>query len=110
MGLFQAIARLIRPEIELSALADEIADCTFEAAWQRVNGQILALAPAEARGYIRARGAILLQGKTVKVAEQYGVLSIHRSQLYALATEALIQRVQVHARMLLTQQTARRAA
>ena len=110
MGLFQAIVRFVRPEIELSTLADEIADRCFEACWQRVSGQILALAPAEARGYIRARGAMVLHRKIDLAADQHGILSAHRGQLYALATEAIIQRVQVHARMLISQQTHRRAA
>jgi len=110
MGLFQAIVRRLNPEIALSELADQIADLAFDGVWKRVRTQLPTLPAPEMRGYVRARGALVLRPHFHQAVERHAVVSGRRAQLYALATEALIRRVQQHALTIAADKTQRRAA
>ena len=94
MGLFQRITRRWTSRTGLPQIADEIADRCSDAVWQRVQYQVGKLAPAEARGYIRARGVAVVQPLLLSTSTRYEVLEHLRPQLHALTIEALIQRVQ----------------
>lgn len=94
MGLFQLIKQHWTSQSTLPQIADEVADQCVEAVWQRVQYQVGTLAPAEARGYIRARGVAVVQPRLISASTRYEVLEHLRPQLHALALEALIQRVQ----------------
>lgn len=94
MGLFQLIKRRWSSHTTLPQIADEIADQCVDAVWQRVQYEIGTLGPAEVRGYIRARGVAVVQPQLVSAAARHEVLEHLRPQLYALAVEAVIQRVQ----------------
>ncbi|MBI2480404.1 MAG: hypothetical protein HYV60_17740 [Planctomycetia bacterium] len=94
MGLFQIIKQRWSTRTSLAEIADEIADHCIDAVWQRVQYQVGTLAPAEARGYIRARGVAVVQPQLVLASTRHEVLEHLRPQLYALALEAIIQRVQ----------------
>ena len=98
MGLFDQIVRRFDAEAGLSKLADQIAESCFATVWQHVQGQLLTLESAEARGYIRARGSGVIRRQVEIVADQESVAGKHRGQLYALAVSATIRRVQNHAR------------
>lgn len=109
MGLWEQITRRFDTECALSKLADQIASRCFDVVWQRVQGQLLGLAPAEARGYIRARGSRAVQSQVQVTADRDGLSRTQRTRLYTLTLNAVVQRVQSHARALETGLT-RRAA
>ena len=109
MGLFDQIVRRFDGEAALTKLADQIAERCFEAVWQTVQGQLLTLAPAEARGYIRARGSRVLRRQVDAVANRESVTGTERSRLYSLTVNAMILRVQNHAQAV-TRNATRRAA
>ncbi len=110
MGLFQLIKRHWTSRSTLPQIADEIADGCVEAVWQRVQYHVGTLAPAEARGYIRARGVAVVQPQLALVSTRHEVLEHLRPQLYALALEALIQRVQTRISASALHRQVRRAA
>ncbi len=94
MGLFQLIKQRWTAKSTLPQIADEIADGCVEAVWQRVQYHVGTLAPAEARGYIRARGIAVVQPQLALISTRHEISEHLRPQLHALALEALIQRVQ----------------
>lgn len=94
MGLFQIIKQRWMSRNTLPQIADEIADRCVDAVWQRVEFQVGTLAPAEARGYIRARGVAIVHPQIVSASAQHDVREHLRPQLHALTLEALTQRVQ----------------
>ncbi len=110
MGLFQLIKQRWTSQTTLPRIADEIADGCMEAVWQRVQHQVATLAPAEARGYIRARGIAVVQPQLTSAAARHEVLEHLRPHLYALAVESLIRRVQERVRRHVGQRQVRRAA
>ncbi|MEO8493938.1 MAG: hypothetical protein ABI614_02635 [Planctomycetota bacterium] len=110
MGLFQIIKRRWTSRTTLPQIADEIGDRCLESVWQRVQHQVAKLAPAEARGYIRARGIAVVEPQLAWAAEQHEVLEHLRPHLYALAVESLIRRVQDRARNRAGQRHLRRVA
>jgi len=110
MGLFQLIKQRWTSQTSLSQIADEIAERCIETVWQRVQHQVATLAPAEARGYIRARGIAVVQPQLTSAAAQHEVLEHLRPHLHTLAVESLIRRVQERVRKHVGQRQLRRAA
>ncbi len=110
MGLFQQIMRRWNSAPDLSEIADQIADRSFDAVWHRVSRQILTLAPAQARGYIRARGVAVLHQQVALSLSQHRIDAESQPQLYALSVESLIRRVQTRARAITMREPLRRSA
>ena len=110
MGLFQVIKQRWSSRTRLPQIADEIAERCIDAVWQRVQHQVGTLAPAEARGYIRARGVAIVQPRLVLASTRHEIIEHLRPQLYALTVEAVIQRVQRRVRENSGQRQLRRAA
>ena len=110
MGLFQVIKRRWTSHSRLPQIADEIAERCVNTVWQRVQPQVQKLAPAEARGYIRARGIAVVQPYLVTASTRHEVREHLRPQLYALTVEAVIQRIQARVRSSAGQHPLRRAA
>lgn len=109
MGWFDQIMRRFDNEAGLPPLAEQIADRCFESVWQRVQGQLLGLAPNETRGYIRARASQLLRSQVSAAADREKMSSTQRTTLYTLTVNSVVQRVQSHARAITSRPT-RRAA
>lgn len=99
-----------RSHTSLTQLADKVAECCFESAWQRVDPRLVTMSANESRGYIRARGASLITRHVEAVATRNELAADRTPQLYALAVESLISRVQSHARELTRRKFVRRAA
>ena len=110
MGLFQVIKQRWTSQTKLPQIADEIAERCIDSVWQRVQHQVRKLAPAEARGYIRARGASVVQRHLVSASTRHEVVEHLRPHLHALTVEAVIQRVQRRIRESGGQRQFRRAA
>lgn len=110
MGLLQVIKQRWNSHITLPEIADNVADQCIDAVWQRVQCQVASLAPAEARGYIRARGVAIVQPKLARESVEQEVVEQLRPQLYALTVEAVIRQVQLRVRENASQPRFRRAA
>src|SRR5258706_8268489 len=71
MSLPSLLQRLFvshKPEL----LADQVATRSRPAVWDRVSHRMHALSGAEARGYIRARGAKVIERETDRLMEEDG--------------------------------------
>jgi hypothetical protein len=71
-------------------MAERVASRGRMAVWQRVMHRLPALGPTEARGYLRARAAAVVQHETARLIEQEGA-SIAR--LRPAIEEAAIQQL-----------------
>lgn len=109
MGWFDQIMRRFDVDAGLPERAEQVADRCFESVWQRVQGQLLGLAPNEARGYVRARASQTLRDQVRLVADRENMTTTQRTRLYTLAMNTTVQRVQSHVRAI-TSRPLRQAA
>ena len=85
-----------KPEL----LADKIASRSRRAVWDRVSHRIDALTGAEARGYVRARAAAIVEVETDRlIAEEEGSAARHRMRIVRDANESVIRLVLEQARI-----------
>ena len=81
-------------------LADKVASRSRPAVWGRVSHHIHALSGAEARGYIRARAAAVIEQETdLLIAEEGPKVFRHRDQILKEAGETVIRLVQEQAQI-----------
>jgi hypothetical protein len=110
MSFRSLLARLFtsqRPEL----LADKVAFRSRHAVWERVSRRIHSLSGAEARGYIRARGAAILEPETDKlIREEGGKAASLRDKILHGATETVIRVVMEQAQSSRPAAAARRRA
>ena len=87
------LARLFtsqRPEI----LADKVASRSRQAVWDRVSHRIHSLSGAEARGYIRARAAAVIEPEADRlIRKEGGRAASLREKILRDATESVIRLV-----------------
>ena len=82
---------------KITEMADNVASSSFEAVWQRVYPSVIGMSLEEARGYARARAAIVVSDKINLAATQLNSRRINRQQVYALAMDAVVCRTVTHA-------------
>ena len=89
-GLLTRLFANHKPEV----LADKVATRSRAAVWNRVAHRIHQLAGAEARGYVRARGAAIIETETDRlIAEEGAKAARHRDQIIQTAEESVIRLV-----------------
>jgi hypothetical protein len=77
-----------------TALAERVACRSRLAVWQRVMHRLDALGPTEARGYVRARAAVVIAAETDRLIEQEGSrVARVRAKIESLASELLIHMI-----------------
>jgi len=108
MRFWDTVKRRVQPETTLIEVAEQLAERCFERVWQRVRGHLATLSAAEARGYIRARGILVLRPAVGEAVEQRSFSQAEGAALYALTVQAVSQRVQ--ARCHAVDRTVRRRA
>jgi len=74
-------------------MAERVASRGRMAVWQRVVHRLPTLGPTEARGYLRARAAAVVQHETTKLIEQEGSGVARMRQ--AIEDEALVQLIRM---------------
>ena len=74
----------------LNQLAEEVAGDCRTAVWQRVAGKIVAMSPAEAGGYARARAGDCLDVAVDAALRRHRLHPAVRRQLAELATRRLV--------------------
>ena len=89
-GLLLRLLTNHKPEL----LADKVASRSRLAVWDRVSHRMHALVGAEARGYIRARGATVIEVETDRlIAEEGTKAARHRDEILHAAGESVIRLV-----------------
>jgi hypothetical protein len=77
-----------KPEV----LADKVASRCRQPVWNRVSHRMHELNGAEARGYVRARAAAVIEGETDLLIAEEGVKAArHRDQILHAAGESVIR-------------------
>lgn len=93
MGLYQWLGKL-RGDNRLELAADVVAVRSRNAVWLRVRDRLATLGLNEARGYIRARSAIIVHDHADHVIrEQHLVKESQRARLIEAATESVIRQI-----------------
>jgi hypothetical protein len=89
-GLLLRLFTNHKPEL----LADKVASRSRAAVWDRVSQRMHTLVGAEARGYIRARGAEVIERETdLLIAEEGTKAARHRDEILHAAGESVIRLV-----------------
>lgn len=95
----------------VTAFAERVAGRSRLAAWQRVQGGAIALAPAEARGYVRARTISVVKEETLRLIEQEGEAARRRqAQIEEAAIGMLVETITAQVVQLRARTAVRRAA
>jgi len=78
----------------VAELAERVAGRSRQSVWQRIQHRINTLPAAEARGYIRARSAAVIEDEIDRLIEQEGPKAAgNRDRISALASEMLMQSI-----------------
>jgi hypothetical protein len=95
----------------LADMTERVAGRSRMAVWQRVVDHLPSLGPSEARGFIRARSAIVVGQETDRLIEQEGAkVARMRERIIEGATEALIRTIAAQLEQRSVQQAPRQAA
>lgn len=94
----------------IAEMADNVASSSFETVWQRVYPSVIGMSLNEARGYARARAAIVVSDKIEMVVTQLKNPRINQQRVYALALDAVVCRTVTHAMAHRSRRTATRQA
>jgi hypothetical protein len=93
MGLSQLFSGWIVKD-SVADFAERVAGRSRQRVWQRIEHRIGSLAAAEARGYIRARAATIIDDELDKLIAQEGTkVAGNRDRISALASELLMQAI-----------------
>ena len=89
-GLLLRLFATHKPEL----LGEKVASRSRVAVWNRVSHRLHTLSGAEARGYIRARSAAVIERETeLLIAEEGAKAARHRDQILRDAHESVIRLV-----------------
>ena len=98
MNWFGLFARQ-RDDHRLVAIAESVASRCRHLIWQRVGQRIPTMVPAEARGYVRARGAAVIQRHVDQALFNESRLKpSQQDRLIELATDAVIRLIESQAK------------
>jgi hypothetical protein len=93
MGLSTLLAEWLAKDT-VTKLAERVAGRSRQLVWQRIQHRIHSLPAAEARGYIRARSAAVIEDEIDRLIEQEGPKAAgNRDRISALASEMLMQSI-----------------
>ena len=93
LSLADVLARFTGSD-RLTDMAERVAGRSRLGVWQRVMDRIPTLPPAEARGYLRARGISVVREETARLIEQEGrKIAAHRGQIEDAAMQLLIEMI-----------------
>ncbi len=98
MGLFPLLSLTRRRQraVLLVQVVDQLVEASQKAVWQRVEGRIEQMSPAESRGYIRARAARTVWRHTDALLLVHPSLAPFRRQIIHRVTDNVVRRLQVH--------------
>lgn len=95
----------------VAELAERVAGRSRQQVWQRIQHRIGSLTAAEARGYIRARSANVIEDELDRLITQEGAKAAgNRDRISALASEMLMQSILTSTHAMRETRRIRRAA
>lgn len=93
LSLSDVLAHLLGTD-RITEMAERVAGRSRLGVWQRVVDRVQTLAPAEARGYIRARGISVIRDETARLVEQEGrKVAGRRAEIEGAAMQLLIEMI-----------------
>ncbi len=96
MSLFQRITASWRGKVRSEDLAQQIALSHWVKVWERLSDQVWHMSLHERRGYIRARGALLVQQAVEQVIRQRQLRHDSLAKLYSLTMDEVVAHVVEH--------------
>jgi hypothetical protein len=111
MSLFQLVMSPWRKKIRLEELAQQLAQSHWIKVWEKLSDDVWHMSRNERKGYIRARGALLVQQAAEHTIRQRRLGQNNLAKLYALTMDQVVGHVTEHMANCLPQaKTLRRAA
>jgi hypothetical protein len=89
--LWHAWKNWFASESKLALLADRLAAACQEQVWRVVQPQALAMSPAEARGYVRARAGLIVTPTVDAELSRSRQWNARREQLRDLTTDHVVR-------------------
>ena len=96
MSLFQMISGSWRGKVRSEDLARQIARSHWVKVWERLGDQVWQMSRHERRGYVRARGALLVQQAVEQMIRQRQLRNDSLAKLYSLTMEQVVAHVVDH--------------
>jgi hypothetical protein len=96
MSLFHMITAPWRRKTRFEDLALQIAHSHWVKVWDRLSDQVWQMSRHERRGYIRARGALLIQEAVEKTLRQLQLPHVSMVKLYAHTMDQVVSLVVDH--------------
>jgi len=84
-------------QTKVTELANDVAASSFNTVWQRVYPNVIGMSLEEARGYARARAAIVVSDKIEIAVAQLDNPNLNHQRAYLLALDAVVCRTVTHA-------------
>ncbi len=97
-------------QAQIAELADDVAASSVETVWQRVYPNVVGMSLEEARGYARARAAIVVNDRIEAALAHQNHPRVNHQQVYALAFDTVVCRTVTHAMAQRSRPAARRQA
>lgn len=111
MAWYHVIAGSWRGSTKMEQIAVQLAGAQWNRVWERLTDQVWGMSRHERRGYIRARGALVVQEAVEQAVRQQQMQADASAGLYARTMDHVVSRVVDHMSARLPQaQRARRAA
>ena len=97
MSFIERLRRMPR-QPQIKAMAEQIVARSRHAVWQRVRGRVPSMGTNEARGYIRARAAVVMAREIeIELSHHQPVRTSVRSRVEEVAAELMVHVVLSHA-------------
>jgi len=84
-------------QAKVAEMADDVAAQSFESVWERVYPNVVGMSIEEARGYARARAAIVVSDKIDVAVAQRSHARVNQQRVFALAMDTVVCRTVTHA-------------
>ena len=96
MAWYQVVAGSWRGNAKMEEIAIQLAGAQWNRVWDRLTEQVWSMSRHERRGYIRARGALLVQEAVEQAVRQRQMQPDSVAGLYVRAMEHVVSRVVEH--------------
>ncbi len=84
-------------QAKVTELAEDVAARSVDSVWQRVYPNVIGMTLEEARGYTRARAAVVVSDRIEVAAAQQNLAHVNPARVYALALDTVVCRTVTHA-------------
>jgi hypothetical protein len=94
MSLAQRVQLRVRRHRVLSGIASDVAERSFAAIWERIQGKARVLPWNESRGYVRAHAAAEVRRALDVTVRRHHLPEMWHDRLVELAVELLVERIE----------------